>query len=167
VRGPAEVSRNRRRALIMMGMCTLVLVIWWVMWAPESPPPQSVRFGPGDTLSAQVLRVVDGTTIQVDLDGGHERVGYLGIEALGPPATGANRHLVQGQRVWLELDAPIRDGEGRLLAYVYVGDLMVNAELVRQGYAQVATYPPNLKYQGLFLTLQGEAREAKRGLWSE
>ena len=132
---------------------------------PQPPIPRSVRFGPGDTLSAQVLRVVDGTTIQVDPDGGHERVGYLGLEALGPPATEANRHLVQGHRVWLELDAPLRDGEGRLLAYVYVGDLMVNAELVRLGYAQVATFPPNLKYQGWFLTLQREAREAKRGVW--
>jgi hypothetical protein len=67
-----------------------------------------------------VLWVVNGTLIQVALDGGHERVAYLGIEALGPPATEANRHLVQGQRVWLELDAPLRDGDGHLLAYVCV-----------------------------------------------
>jgi micrococcal nuclease len=42
---------------------------------------------------------------------------------------------------------------------------MINAELVRQGYAQVATFPPNVKYQELILRLQREAREAKRGLW--
>jgi micrococcal nuclease len=60
---------------------------------------------------------------------------------------------------------PLRDGEGRLLAYVYVGDTILNAELVRQGFAQVATFPPNVKYQALFLKLQREAREAKRGLW--
>jgi micrococcal nuclease len=41
---------------------------------------------------------------------------------------------------------------------------MVNAELVRLGYAQVATFPPNLKYQGLLLKLQREAEAAKRGL---
>jgi micrococcal nuclease len=58
-----------------------------------------------------------------------------------------------------------RDRYRRLLAYVYLGDMMVNAELVRQGYAQVATFPPNVKYQELFLKLQREAREAKRGLW--
>jgi micrococcal nuclease len=46
-----------------------------------------------------------------------------------------------------------------------MGKLRLNAELVRQGYAQVATYPPNVKYQELFLKLQREAREAKRGLW--
>ena len=44
---------------------------------------------------------------------------------------------------------------------------MVNAELVRQGYAQVATFPPNVKYQELFLRLQREAREARGGLWEE
>jgi micrococcal nuclease len=112
-----------------------------------------------------VLWVVNGTTIQVALDGGHERVGYLGIEALGPSATEANRRLVQGQRVWLELDVPLRDGDGRLLAYVHVGDLIVNAELVRLGYAQVATVLPHGKYQELFLRLQREAQEAKRGVW--
>ena len=88
-----------------MGLCSLVLVIWWAMRVPAPPPPPSVPFGPGDTLSAQVLWVVDGTTIQVALDGGQERVAYLGIAAPGQPATEANRHLVQGQRIWLELDA--------------------------------------------------------------
>jgi micrococcal nuclease len=148
-----------------MASCLLVIVIWWAMRTPEPPPPSSVPFGPGDTLSALVLWVVDGTTIQVDLDGGHERVRYRGIEPLGPPATEANQRLVQGQHVGLELDVPLRDGDGRLLAYVYVGDLMANAELVRLGYAQVATLSPHGKYQALFLTLQREAREAKRGLW--
>jgi micrococcal nuclease len=48
---------------------------------------------------------------------------------------------------------------------VAVGDTMTNAELVRQGYAQVVTFPPDVKYQELLLTLRREAREAKRGLW--
>ena len=58
-----------------------------------------------------------------------------------------------------------KDQYHRLLAYVYAGDIMVSAESVRRGYAHVATFPPNVKYQELFLTLQREAREAKRGLW--
>jgi micrococcal nuclease len=53
-----------------------------------------------------------------------------------------------------------------LLAYVFVGDRMVNAELVRHGYAQVMTVPPNVRHQDLFLKLQREAREAGRGLWA-
>ena len=66
----------------------------------------------------------------------------------------------------LELDVRQRDRFGRLLAYVYVGEMMVNAELVRLGYAQVMTVPPNVKHASLFLALQREAREAGRGLWA-
>jgi micrococcal nuclease len=165
VREPAQPSSKPRRALIAMGVCALVLVIWWAMRTPNPPTRPAVPFGPGDTLRAQVLAVVDGTTIQVDIKGGHERIRYLGIEPLGHPATEANRHLVQSKHVWLELDVPLRDRDGRLLAYVYVGDLMVNAELVRQGYAQVATVPPSGKYAQLFQQLQREAREAGRGVW--
>ena len=53
------------------------------------------------------------------------------------------------------------------MRYVWVDDIMVNAELVRLGYAQVATYPPDVKYQDTFLKLQEQAREAWYGLWAE
>jgi micrococcal nuclease len=164
MRKAARALPMRRGALITMAGCLLVLVIWWAMRTPEPPPPPA-PFGPGDTLSVLVLWVVDGTTIQVDLDGGHERVRYRGIEPIGQPATEANQRLVQGQQVGLELDDPLRDGEGRLLAYIYAGGLMVNAELVHQGYARVSTLPPNGKYAHWFQQLQREAQEAKRGLW--
>jgi micrococcal nuclease len=72
---------------------------------------------------------------------------------------------VEGQTVRLELDVQERDRYGRLLAYVYLGDMMVNAEIVAQGYAQVMTIPPNVKYQELFLKLQREARLLQIGLW--
>jgi micrococcal nuclease len=113
----------------------------------------------------------------VELQGRRERVRYLGIdtpetkhptrgvEPYGPEAAEANRRLVQGRLVRLEFDVQPRDQYGRLLAYVYVGEVMVNAELVRQGYALLSTYPPNVTHEALFVRLQREAREAKRGLW--
>jgi micrococcal nuclease len=59
----------------------------------------------------------------------------------------------------------------RLLAYVWLpraeGEVMANAAMVQQGYAQVMTIPPNVKYWELLLTLQREAREARRGLWAQ
>jgi len=73
---------------------------------------------------------------------------------------------VEGKVVRLEKDVSETDKYGRLLRYVWVGDLFVNAELVRLGYAQVATYPPDVKYQDIFLKLQREARETGRGLWA-
>ncbi len=81
-----------------------------------------------------------------------------------------NLQLVARTTAWLELDSCLRDTHGRLLAYVWVQRahtrLMANAEMIRQGFAQVMTIPPNLRYQMLFLKLQREAREAGRGLWA-
>jgi micrococcal nuclease len=128
-------------------------------------------------LDAVVVRVVDGDTIHVQLDGRTEKVRYIGVntpevhhptkgeEAGGREASAVNRALVEGRRVRLELDVQARDRHGRLLAYVWVGEVMVNAELVRQGYAQVMTVPPNVRYQALFLRLQREARAADRPHW--
>jgi len=129
-------------------------------------------------LTATVLRIVDGDTIDVRLNGRIEKVRYIGMDTPethhpvkgeqpgGREATAVNRRLVEGETVRLEDDVQERDRYGRLLAYVYVGDLMVNAELVRLGYALVMTVPPNVKYASLFLKLQREAREASRGLWA-
>ncbi len=123
------------------------------------------------------MRVVDGDTIHVRIGARVEKVRYIGVntpevhhptkgeEPGGREAAEVNRRLVEGQAVRLELDVQERDRYGRLLAYVWIGDLMINAELVRLGYAQVMTIPPNVRYQEVFLKLQREAREAGRGLW--
>ena len=128
-------------------------------------------------LDGTVVRVVDGDTIHVRIGGRVEKVRYIGVntpevhhptkgeEPGGREAAAVNRRLVEGQAVRLELDVQERDRYGRLLAYVWIGDLMMNAELVRLGYAQVMTVPPNVRYQEVFLKLQREAREAGRGLW--
>lgn len=130
-------------------------------------------------LEGTVTRIVDGDTIHVDVGGRVEKVRYIGVntpevhhprkgeEPGGRAAAAVNRELVSGRRVRLELDTQARDRHGRLLAYVWVADTMVNAELVRRGFAQVMTVPPNVRHQSLFLKLQREAREAGRGLWAE
>jgi hypothetical protein len=94
-----------------------------------------------------------------------KQIMFSGSYTYGPEATEANRRLVGGQMVHLEFDIQPRDQYGRLLAYVYVGEMMVNAELVRQGSALLSTYPPNVKHEALFVRPQREAREATRGLW--
>lgn len=73
---------------------------------------------------------------------------------------------MEGKNVRLEFDVQQKDKYGRLLAYVYAGDTFVNAELVKQGYAQITTYPPNVKYVNHFKKLEKEAREQGRGLWA-
>jgi len=129
-------------------------------------------------LDALVVRVVDGDTIHVRIADAVEKVRYIGVntpelhhptrrkEPGGREAHAANRRLVEGKRVRLDLDVQSRDRYGRMLAYVWIGDTMVNAELVRLGFAQVMTVPPNVRHQALFLKLQRAAREAGRGLWA-
>ncbi len=131
----------------------------------------------GEPVEGTVVRVVDGDTIHVKVGDYVEKVRYIGMNTPeihhptkgeqpgGREAAEMNRRFVGGKRVRLELDVRSRDRYGRLLAYVWVGELMVNAELVRLGYAQVMTVPPNVRHQELFVKLQREAREAGRGLW--
>lgn len=87
------------------------------------------------------------------------------VECFGHEARDYNEGLVLGKTVELEKDVSETDQFGRLLRYVWLDGEMVNATLVRDGYAQASAYPPDVKYQSLFSTLQAEARDAARGLW--
>src|SRR4051794_18049746 len=130
--------------------------------------------------TGRVVRVVDGDTIHVRLGGVEEKVRYIGIDTPesvkpGTPvqcfakrASAYNERLVGGERVRVVRDAEARDRYGRLLAYVYRArdGLFVNAELVRGGYAQPLTIPPNVAHAEQFRRLAAAARRAGRGLWS-
>jgi len=128
----------------------------------ESPSINSTR-------SVKVTRVLDGDTIEIE---GGERVRYLGINApeSGQPfsteATRENERLVAGRTVKLEFDIQTQDRYGRLLAHIWIGNMLVNKEIVKNGYAVSETIQPNVKYQDLILKAQEEARGACRGLWA-
>jgi micrococcal nuclease len=118
----------------------------------------------------QVRQVVDGDTVEL-ADG--RRVRYLGVNTpeQGQPfyeeAKRFNADLVANKMVRLEFDVDTVDQYGRTLAHVFVGDTHVNLELIRQGYANLYTVPPNVKYSDEFLAAEREAREARRGLWAQ
>ena len=132
----------------------------------------------GDSRTAQVVRIVDGDTIIVRIDGRDERVRYIGVdtpESVKPDtpvqcfaerASAFNAKLVEGKAVRLDQDVDARDRYGRLLAYVHAGGVFVNAELVRRGYARPLTVPPNVRYADRFARLASQARERGSGLWS-
>ncbi len=139
---------------------------------PPDPTATSVPAAPRTDGAAHVLQIVDGDTIEVEIDGTPYRVRYIGMDTpeQGMPfydeATQANAALVANQDVWLEKDVSETDQYSRLLRYVYVGDMMVNEELLRSGMAQVATYPPDVRYADRFLAVQQEAQAAGLGLWA-
>jgi micrococcal nuclease len=125
---------------------------------------------PPDT--AMVTGVIDGDTIIIE--GGY-RLRYIGIdtpeidglEPFAMEALEANRRLVEGKIVRLERDISQTDKYDRLLRYVYVDGMMVNAELVRLGLAEAKAYPPDTKYQEKLEKAEREAKQAGRGIWAK
>lgn len=127
---------------------------------------------------ATVVRVVDGDTIEARIGAKLHKVRYIGIntpetvdprrpvQCFGKEASDKNKELVSGKIVGLEKDVSETDRYDRLLRYVYADGIMVNAELVRLGYARATSYPPDVKYQDMFRKLEREARNAGRGLWA-
>lgn len=143
-------------------------------------------------LAGRVIYVVDGDTVHVQSGDRVEKVRYLGVNAPelehpprpgeapgrrgprrlpGTPAAAAaarqvNAGLVAGMPVRLQLGPRARDDYQRLLAYLWVGDTLVNAEMIRRGYAEAMTLPPVHPLRDLFVRLEREARDAGRGLWT-
>ena len=116
--------------------------------------------------------MIDGDTIEIQISGQTFTVRYIGIdtpepvECFGPEASVRNRELVNGRLVRLEKDIRETDSYGRLLRYVYVDERMVNELLVAEGFAQVSTFPPDVRYVDRFLDAQLSAREQGLGLWT-
>lgn len=120
---------------------------------------------------ARVYRIIDGDTIEVSMNGRIYDVRYIGIntpetnQEFGAEATNENRSLLSSGQVILIKDVSETDQYGRLLRYVYSNGRFVNKALVRRGYAQAATYPPDVSCAHVFRTAEENAREDEIGLW--
>jgi micrococcal nuclease len=122
-----------------------------------------------------VTKVIDGDTILTE---NGQKIRYIGIntpetvhpskpvECFGLEASNKNKEIVEGKEIRIEKDISETDYYGRLLRYVWIGDIFVNDYLVRQGYAYASAYPPDIKYSEQFNEAQQEAMEDNRGLWS-
>ncbi len=163
------------RALLVATL--LLLAAACTQASDEAPSPTVLE-------QALVVNVVDGDTIDVLVDGQEYRVRYIGIdtpetvdprrpvECFGREASERNRRLVEGKTVGLELDVSETDRFGRLLRYVWLDPstgsgqaLMVNAQLVEDGYATATAFPPDVRHAELLASLQAEAMQAGIGLW--
>jgi micrococcal nuclease len=134
-----------------------------------------------DPSIGEVTKITDGDTIHVEIGGGDETVRLIGIdtpESVDPRTPvecfgkEASAHLAElipvGTDVHLVRDVEARDRYDRLLAYVYRAgdDLFVNLQMVLDGFAVPATFPPNVAHVDDFTDAARDAREAGRGLWS-
>ncbi len=149
--------------------------------ADPTPTPATGFVPTGPTTEASVVRVVDGDTIVVKVDGVDLYVRYIGMDApeavkldtpvqfMAPEATQANAQLVSGQTVILERDVSEADGSARLLRHVWVdrdGTLfLVGLELVKAGFAQATPLPPDTKYAARYAEAEAAAKAAGLGIW--
>mgnify|MGYP003542914326 FL=1 len=150
------------------------------------PPPTTGAV----EANATVDHIVDGDTIDIvvaGVDGAEERVRLIGIDTpeIAHAASGSRPEqvaecfgdeakaytaslLAVGTPVRLERDVVARDDYGRLLAYVYRASdgVLVNYEIVRHGYAQPLTIPPNVAFSDLMVDAARRAERDDTGLWS-
>ncbi len=128
----------------------------------------------------KVKRVVDGDTIVVHYRGDEETVRLIGIDTpesvhpdqgrnteSGKVAAEYTRKALDGEYVGIQMDVQERDQYGRLLAYVWVEGELFNKNLLEEGLAVVSTYPPNVKYESIFLEAQEKARMDRSGFWND
>jgi micrococcal nuclease len=161
VTGPASPSRPSRLRTLLLLVLLLAALLALARWR--------------EGRATLVAHVLDGDTLVLATG---ERVRLIGVDApeiaglrrlapqpFGPEAAAFARRLAEGRRIRLEFDLERRDKYGRTLAYVFVGDLDLNAEMIREGYAVAYRQFPHRRYDE-FLALEAEARRARRGLWA-
>jgi micrococcal nuclease len=120
-----------------------------------------------------ITRVIDGDTVELE-DG--RKIRYLGVDTpetqgvttpdcYGPEAKAFNVMLVTGQPVRFEYDEECEDHFNRTLAYVFLGDRMVNEVLLERGLAKKLIISPNKKYEEQLTEVERQAEAARAGLW--
>jgi micrococcal nuclease len=156
----------------------LVVLANYLIGDSSTPSEKSAAPAPMTAREATVIRAVDGDTILVRGAGGRtERVRYIGVdtpesvkpdspvECYGHEASDYNASLVEGKRVRLVPDREAEDKYGRSLAFVYVGNTFVNAELLKNGYARTIEIEPNTSKADYFAGLERVAIRTNTGLW--
>lgn len=148
----------------------------------ESSPSATPQVAGAAQQTYLVSKVIDGDTIEVLIDGQKRNVRLIGIntpetvdprrpvQCFGKEASNETKRLLEGKQVVLTKDISETDKYDRLLRLVYLPldnnqMLFVNDYLVRQGFANNYTYPPDIKFDAQFRQAEEEAKEAKRGLW--
>ena len=159
----------------MCGVITsFALLIGLASCSNSSPPPN------GKSDLGKIADVIDGDTVDIDINGRTERVRLIGvntpetkhptkpIECFGPEASAYLTQLLpKGTRVRIERDVEARDRYGRMLLYLYLGsnDLFINLDLVARGYGTPMSIEPNTFHRNDFVRAAAQAEAADVGLW--
>lgn len=189
----ARVGGHRYPAIVSRSGFALTLVALMACAAPSAregmeaePAPAQEDSGESDEgiespsppgVPARVTRVVDGDTFEARVDGKALDVRMIGIDApetvhptepvecFGPEASAFTERRLERRSVHLESDVQTIDPFGRTLAYVWIGKRLFNEDLVRQGYATLSTFPPNVAYVERLVEAERKARRDDLGMW--
>ena len=148
-----------RRAIFLAAVA--ILIFLFIIYKPEAPEPK---------FRAKVTEVIDGDTFHIK---GGTKVRILGIDT---PEKGQRyfdeakdrlKELIENKTVLLEKDRLNKDRYGRLLRYVYVGDIFVDYSLLKEGYGKFfEANNMTLKYQNEFFQAENYAKANQLGIWS-
>ncbi len=142
----------------------IVIGIFLVLSLPSSTFSQ-------ESASATVLRIIDGDTMIMMVEGKKEWVNLLAVDApetvqpWGMVALNALNRLVDGKDIRIEFDKEQRTHEGQMWGYLWVGETFVNREMILNGYALWDYWPPNNRYDDEFLEAEFQARKDWKGMW--
>ncbi len=147
---------------------------------PESTPAAPAATAPSDAATpssqqvpseAEVVRVIDGLTIEVEHEGERYLVRYLGVSipafADSAEALEFNRFIAQGKSVVLSPDDAEVDSDGAHLRYVFIDGEMVNLKLLSGGWGEVAQFPASFEKFEEFFKAESVARSDGRGIWND
>ncbi|MDD3998893.1 MAG: thermonuclease family protein [Candidatus Shapirobacteria bacterium] len=170
-----------KRVLIIFGLISLIFIFGF--WAEnqlktidfkEITKTRTSDLTEESREKAKVAKVIDGDTIELS---DKRKVRYIGINSfemnderleikcLAEKAREANRNLVENKEIEMEKDVSDTDKYGRLLRYVWIDGILVNEELVKNGWAEVSSFPPDIKYQERFRIEQIKAKLNDLGIW--
>lgn len=143
-------------------------------------PPSNSQVEIVNFARVKIVKVVDGDTVDIDINGRTERVRLIGvntpetkhptkpIECFGPEASAYMSQLLpKGTAVRIERDVEARDRYGRMLLYLYLGsnNLFINLDLVARGYGTPMSIEPNTFHRNDFVRAAAQAEAANVGLW--
>ncbi len=168
---------KKNTSILLSILLLLIIALFATDVLPFSASVQ--RTPKSNTITTIVQKTVDGDTLKILMDGQEEIVRLIGIDTpecvhpdksknteWGKKASKFTKDHLEGKKIQLELDVQERDRYGRLLAYVFIDEELFNEVLVREGWAKISTYPPNIKYVEYFKSAQKEAQKKKLGIWS-
>lgn len=173
------MTKRDSKRLITLVVGLLSLLVAYIQQQPQAPLTKAVVHNQSGFY--QVTEFVDGDTLTVDMNGTKEKVRLIGVDTpethdprksvqcFGQAASDFTKQLIGSNRVRLENDPENtdRDRYNRLLRYVYLPDgRLVNAELVKQGYAFAYTLFPFTKLEE-FRGFEQDARQQSAGLWGQ